>query len=579
MSLGPPHPGRATDQPLPPSGAAAGEPAKGETAVWRGGLGLWRAGARRFRLAPVLSIVGLVAAALAFEVVYGQVPLYSGEHHSGLLHGLAQAGVGLLELDWQARTTDPAPVSSVVVAAAASLDAQWLLLGLHAVLIGAYGLALLGLAITLLRLDGVVQRLVLLAALLFLHSWLAAEIPPQSPEDLRSLTTEGLAGQSVPRLAFGPELFGVLLVVSLLAYARGRPIAAVALAAAGAVFEPACLFGALVLCGTYLADTLFNTGARSAVVRGAALAAALLLPVALYSLIAFPPAPPALHEAAQGVLVDFRLPQQAKPEVWFGSDDVVRLAIVAAALPLTWRSNLFPVLALAVAASAVLAALQLVTGSDTLALLFPWQLSAVLVPVSTAILLAAVVKALFVLAGPGQRLAARFSDGPPVRAVAAARTGACVLSGMVIAGCLVVGGERIAQLDAQPRPSPVGELVAAARSPGDLYLVPPRAHELRLDAGVPVYVDAFTHPYEDQEVLEWRRRVRAAARVYAGESLRCRALTALGRREGITHVVVRAPTRASCGFLEKSYTAAPWTVFSLEGERGESARRRPTRPD
>ncbi len=564
MSLRPRHRGRAADRTS--SAAAPGDEQvrRGDTAIWQRAAG--PAGPRPSTVA--LSVLGLLAIAAAFALVYGQAPLYSGDQHASLLHGLARAGVGLLELDWQAQTTDPAPVASLLVAAAVSLDAEWLMLLLHALLIGAYGLALLGIGTTMFGIRSTVPRLVLLAALLFVHSGLATEIQGGLPDDLRSLVTEGLAGQSAPSPTFGSSLFGVLLVVSLLLYALDRPVAAVGAAAAAAILHPAYLLGALVLCAAYLADTHVRTSARGAVVRGAALAALALVPVALFVLVAFAPASPAIHAAAQDVLVDFRLPQQAKPEVWFSGDDVFRLGLIGAGLVLSWRSVLFPVLALAVAASALLTALQLVTGSETLALLFPWRLSVFLVPVGAAIVLAAATKALFAGAGTVERLVSRLAGA---RLAIGARTGASVLAGLVIAVSLVVGAESVGALDAEPDSSAFGRLVAAQRQPGELYLVPPRVYELRVDAGVPVYVDYRAHPYEDRQVIEWRRRLREATRVYAGGSLRCNRLGPLARRERITHVVVKAPNRARCGFLTRRYALDGYTVFAVERRRGRSA--------
>ena len=557
MSLSPGHRGRAPDR---TSSAAAPEDEqvrRGDTAIWQPGAG--RTGPRASTVA--LSVLGVLAVAVAFELVYGQAPLYTGDQHASLLHGLGRAGAGLLELDWQAQTTDPTPVSSLLVAAAVGLGAEWLMLLLHALLIGAYGLALLGIGTTMFGIRSTVARLVLLAALLFVHSGLATAIRGGLPDDLRSLVTEGLAGQSAPSPVFTPNLFGVLLVVSLLLYARDRPVAAVGAAAGAAVLQPAYLLGALVLCGAYLADTHFRTSARGAVARGAALAGLTLIPVALFGLIAFAPSSPAIHAVAQEVLVDFRLPEQAKPEAWFSADDAFRLGLVAAALVLSWRSVIFPILALAVAASALLTALQLVTASETLALLFPWRLSVFLVPVSTAIVLAAAVKALFAGAGAVERLTSRLAGA---RLAIGARTGASVLAGLVIAVSLVVGVESMGPLDAEPDTSPIGRLVASQRLPGELYLVPPRASELRVDAGVPVYVDYRAHPYEDRQVIEWRRRLREATRVYAGRALRCRRLRPLARRAAITHVVVRAPARARCGFLTKRYALDGYTVFAVQ---------------
>ncbi|MBA3420518.1 MAG: hypothetical protein H0U12_01245 [Thermoleophilaceae bacterium] len=518
-----------------------------------------------------LKVAALVILGLAFEVAYGQSPLYTGNQHTYLLHGLSQAGVGLLEADWQAGTADPAPVTSLLVAAAAKLGSEWLLLLFHALLIGAYGVALAGIGITLSRLDDWPGRLVLIAALIAAHSAIAAELQGGLPGDVRSLVTRGLAGQFAPGFTFQPSLFGVLLVVSLLLYARGRLTAAIATAGAAAIFHPTYLLGAAVLSGAYLADTFAGTGRWRALLTGAGAAAVTLVPVGLYAVIAFGPAPGPLHEAAQSVLVDFRIPHHAKPEVWFAPDDAIRLGIVAAGVALAWRTVLFPVLALAVAAGGALTAIQLVTGSETLALLFPWRVSIFLVPVCAAIVLAAATRAIFGLASVLERLVARLRPDRAARLRTSARAAACGLAGLVIAVSLVAGLARLGRLGPEPRQDELGRLVAAQRSPGDLYLVPPRMYEFRLDAGAPIYVDYKTHPYEDREVLEWRRRLREVTRVYARRSLDCAALERTTRAAGITHVVVKAPTRARCDFLTDAIDAERISVFRVEADRGRRA--------
>jgi hypothetical protein len=562
MSLGLRH--RAGADP-PPSPAGEEEP-KGQTEIWRRGFGLGAAGTTSRRRTAAVSIVAALAIGLAFELVVGQAPLYTGNQHTYLLHGLAQADVGLLASDWLAGTTDPTPVASLLVALIAKLGAEWLILVLHALLIGAYGLALLGIGATLFGIRSTAGRLVLLAGLLFVHSWLAVRVGGGLPGNLRALTTEGLAGQYAAGLTFQPSLFGVLLIVSLLLYARGRPLAAVACAGAAAIFHPTYLLAALILCAAYLADTFFRTGARATVARGAALAAVLLVPVAVYALVAFAPGPQAIHEAAQGVLVDFRISRHAKPEKWFGADDAFRLGLVAVGLALAWRSVLFPVLALATAAGAILTALQLVTGSDTLALLFPWRLSIFLVPVSAALVLAAATRGLFALGRGVARLASRLGLDPE-RLTRVGHRVVGGLAGLVIAVSIVAGGDRIGRLEAEPRQSAIGQALAARRAPGDLYLVPPQRYELRLDGGVPIYVDYKSHPYRDDQVVAWRSRLLDTTRIYYRGSLRCDRLAPVARRERITHVVVQAPMRARCDFLRRSFAADDFTVFEVEAKR------------
>ena len=518
-----------------------------------------------------LNVAALVIVGLAFEVAYGQSPLYTGNQHTYLLHGLSQAGVGLLEADWQAGTADPAPVTSLLVAAAAKLGSEWLLLLFHALLIGAYGVALAGIGMTLFRLDDWPRRLVLIAALIAAHSAIAGELQGGLPDDVRSLVTRGLAGQFAPGFTFQPSLFGVLLVVSLLLYARGWLAPAIATAGAAAIFHPTYLLSAAVLTGAYLADTFARTGRWRALLAGAGAAAATLVPVAVYAVSAFGPAPGPVHEAAQSVLVDFRIPHHAKPEVWFAADDAIRLAIIVAGVALAWHTVLFPVLALAAAAGGALTAFQLVTGSETLALLFPWRVSVFLVPVCAAIVLAAATRATFGLASLLERVVARLRPERAARLAMTARAAAGGLAGFVIAVSLVAGIEPLARLAPEPRQDELGRLVARQRSPGDLYLVPPRLYELRIDAGVPVYVDYKTHPYEDREVLEWRRRLAEVTRLYDRRSLDCAALERTTRAAGITHVAVKAPTRARCDFLTDALDAGEVSVFRVESDLSRRA--------
>ncbi|HLL87024.1 MAG TPA: DUF6798 domain-containing protein [Thermoleophilaceae bacterium] len=516
------------------------------------------------RLAPVLTVAGLALLGIAFELVYGQAPLYTGNQHTYVLHGLAQAGVGLLPLDWQANTVDPTPATSVLVAAAAGLGSEWLLILLHVGLIGAYGVALVAIGVRLLRLDGLPRRLVFVALLLFVHSWVAARLG--LPDDIRSLASKGLAGQYAPGLTFQPSLFGVLIVASLLVYARGRLLAAVALASAAAIFHPTYLLSAVVLCGAYLADVYARSRDFRTVAQAAALATVLLVPVAVYALVAFAPAPGGAHEAAQNVLVDYRIPHHAKPSKWFAPDDALRLAIVAGGLLVAWRTVLFPVLALSVAAAAALTAVQLATGSETLALLFPWRVSVWLVPVSAALLLAAATRAVFALGGALGRLAAWSSPARAARLESSGRAAIGVLAGLLIAVSLVAGLPQIGRLSAEPRRGPAAALVAGEARPGAIFLIPPRLHEFRVDAQVPVYVDYKSNPYEDLEVLAWRDRLRAATRVYRRGRIECRRAAALAPRARITHVVTEGRMRGErCPDLTRVRRTGALTLFRVAG--------------
>ena len=80
------------------------------------------------------------------------------------------------------------------------------------------------------------------------------------------------------------------------------------------------------------------------------------------------------------------MPHHALPAVWFDATVLVKLALLGLALFVTRTTRLARVLALAGAAVLLLTVLQIITRSDTLALLFPWRLSTVLVPASVGLL-------------------------------------------------------------------------------------------------------------------------------------------------------------------------------------------------
>jgi hypothetical protein len=66
----------------------------------------------------------LLGAAL-FSAAYCQAPLYYSNQNQYFLHGLADAGVGLLNEDWLATTADPTPLFSALVSATARFLHPW----------------------------------------------------------------------------------------------------------------------------------------------------------------------------------------------------------------------------------------------------------------------------------------------------------------------------------------------------------------------------------------------------------------------------------------------------------------------
>jgi hypothetical protein len=240
--------------------------------------------------------------------------------------------------------------------------------------------------------------------------------------------------------------------------------------------------------------------------------------------------------------------------------DGLQLAWVAVGWLLVRRTRLAVPLLTAATLGLILSLVQLATDSPTLALLFPWRISALLVPIATAVMtarLAALVPA------------SRLVDG-------LASLGLLLLAGGGVAVQLAGLGYRTNDAEVE-----LHAFVRGHAGPDDVYLLPvqipalstgrgsasttftppPRPkpgsnlipvdwQRFRLHTGACIYVDFKSVPYADAEVVEWLRRMRQAETWYAGDWNAPHRRDEL-LREGITHVVTQADRPITADYLDE----------------------------
>lgn len=471
----------------------------------------------RWRLRPLLW-------GLLFSLAYSQAPLYTSNQNQYFLHGAAAAGIGTLRQDWLANTADPTPLFSLLVRLSYLLPPPVFHLE-YLALLALYAWAMLGVASSLADLQGR-RRALFLAGLVLTHSAALRFLLGRLPGSHWAYLLEGgVAGQRLLGEVLQPSAFGVLLVLSVLFYLRGRPFAAALSAALAASVHPTYLLTAGLLTLTYLAHLARAGQPRRALAVGAAALAA-VLPILAYVTLTFRPSSPEAAADAARVLVEVRIPHHAVPAAWFDATVVVKVGLVLAALWLARRTPLAPVLAVPALGAALLTLAQVLTGSHRLALLFPWRVSALLVPLATAVLLARAVEAL-----------------PPGGAARLARLALPLAALLALAGLadFVLGYRRQAADPARPMMAHV----AATRAPGQVYLIPPRMQDFRLATGAPAVVDFKSIPYRDVEVLAWYGRLQVAQWFYRdrAEEVDCDLLPRAAAEFGATHVVLPAHLR------------------------------------
>jgi hypothetical protein len=528
--------------------------------------------------------VSLLVWGLIFGLAYTQAPLYYSNQNQYFLHGLAQAGEGFLDQDWLANTADPTPIFTAVVRFTHRHLSDTLFYVYFLVALGVYFHALVGLVPVLggPELDRL-GRLCLLTLLVAVHAGLLRLASVHLfGKDYPWYLQAGVAGQYLLGPVLQPSVSGVLLLASVPIFLRGQPWLAVSCACLAAIVHTTYLLGAAFFVLAYFYDLYTQQKRRTAFLAGA-WALVLVSPVLVYNIVWFAPSSAETFAEAQHILVHFRIPHHAIPARWCDSIALLQVGWIVAALFLIRRSRLARLLIVPFALGVLLTLLQVATGSDTLALLFPWRISTVLVPVATTILLARLVQ----LTAPWL---APHSPGQ-VRAVQ-------VTCGVLLVG-VVVGGIAINSLDlAYPMSKeelPLLDYVRTHKQSGDVYLLPVEMPKVgtgskgvistsftpppkrgtngnlisvdllrfRLLTGAPIFIDFKSIPYKDVEVLQWRQRLDTAHRWYQEKAWDHDTIRAELARHQITHVVTTAADDLHIDALQQVYQDTYYRVYRL----------------
>lgn len=515
--------------------------------------------------------------AVLFGLAHTQSPLFYSNQNQYLLHGLAAAGVGQLSEDWLANTRDPTPVFSWLVAQGWKLWGPAAIHGAYFALLVVYFLSFRQLVSTLPWWpDSAAARWTFAAVFTAAHAAGPRLLSVHwSGTDYPWYLQCGVANQYLLGPGLQPSAFGVLLVSGLAAFAAGRPILAGTFTGLSCLLHFTYLLPATLLVGGYLCVLLWRGGATAGRQAFALMLAASLFawPMAAYALFTFGSDNPHTWDQAQRILVEVRIPHHTLIDRWFAWVDACQLAWIATGLWLARRTAWGLALAVAGIGGLALSLVQYLSGSYLLALLFPWRISAVLVPAATAI-----------AAG---WLAVR----------AAGRSPWLLLSWLVLVGLAALGVAVMQQGWGYHMAREEEGLLAYVQAhvqPGEVYLLPARfppvrrgrgtasttftppprprpdsplipvdLQRFRLASGAPIYVDFKAIPYYDQEVLEWYRRMQQCEQWYDGgwdSPARREEL----RAEGITHVVTPATQPLQVWYLREIYADGAYRLYRLE---------------
>ena len=515
-----------------------------------------------------------VLAAAAFAAAHTQSPLYYSNQNQYFLHGLAQAGYGDLSSDWLANTREPTPLFSAVVEITHRTVGAWGFQAIYFGLLMTYFLSLWSAVAALpFAPRTTAGRLAFAAGLISIHSAIMRVLSVQLlGVDYPWYFHAGVANQYVLGTGLQPSAFGVFLLTALAAAVRGRPLLAASLCAMTCAWHSTYLLPAGLIVLGLLVGLARERRWQTAIATGS-IALIGVLPVLVYNAIVFAPTSSESFDESQRLLAWVRIPHHADVNRWFDWVAGVQLSWASIGLVLFRRTRLSLPLAVAVGGALGLTLVQIITADASLALAFPWRLSAVLVPLATAAVLA-------FLANRVEQW-----NQPLIVSLLASGTIAIALVGAVV---VTVRQDGYQESHAEDK---LLAFVASTHRPGELYLLPtgfpkpptkrgtgantfvpvkqspnPTTFELarfRLKTGAATFVDFKSVPYQDGEVLEWHRRVSVVADWYAVADWDESGIADRVVAEGVTHVVVPGTLKVKSIRFEATSADPAYRVYRV----------------
>ncbi len=478
-----------------------------------------------------------------FFLVFPTEPLYFENQNTKFLHGMALAGIGHLDHDWTANTIDVMPVFTAIVYALHVLTPPAVC---YLVQIALFAVFLYSVVAIAAHVAGAAGRSVWFPIVVGVLT-VASQFSNGGAR-----VWAGVARQYLLGPALEPQSFGVLFLLAVVWFLKGRCEAALLLAAVPAIVHPGYVVpaGALILAFLLAAFSSPDRAARPRLRVAALSLAAAGASMVWLGLMILPTSAESWQQANE-ILAKIRIPRHAVPAYWFDFDAAAKIAGAVLTLRLVRRRSrpLFIVIGACFATALGLTLLGVLLDSDEIGMISPWRISVYLVPLCLAALLGFLGTCL----ERGHHRRGAF----PVKGLAA---GLVLLAlGVTVRGAL----EKIELYG----PNPPAAEIAWVRETGDegtLYLTDPQNMDFRLETGLPQLVTWKSHPYKDVEVLEWFRRHQLAERVFQGRTLDCAALDEAIATYGVTHLLVEDRAKAvSCVAAAEVFESGAARVFRL----------------
>ncbi len=463
---------------------------------------------------------------------YAQSPLFTSNQNQYFFYGMAKEWLWVCtrDQDWLYTTGDIVPVFSFLVYLTYSLfQTTWIFYLWYAVIFAIYLLSMYGIAAHLFQWEQSIRNLMFFGtAAILLHSAvfrysMSALISPE----WEYLIEGGVAGQRVLGDVFQPSSFGVLFLLSIYLFLKEKHYMAVIASSVAAIIHPTYLLSAAVLTATYGCIRLYETRKLKELILIGLFALVLVSGITVYTAKGFLGVDPEIANQANHITINYRQPHHMIIGEWLDFRVAIKAVLLAFALYLISKQRLFWILVPSTIFVITLTTIQAIIQSPSLAMLFPWRFSVILVPLSTMIITGKALD-LFLINTSKPHLSKKLLF---------------FITGTILFVCAITGTYKFFTSIWREELTQEYEMMTMIRDqkePGQVIVVPLKWQKFRLVTGIPIVVEFKAGPQRAINIVEWYERVQQVDHLYAGLPYGegCMRWEYLQNTYGATHLVL-----------------------------------------
>jgi len=330
----------------------------------------------------------------------------------------------------------------------------------------------------------------------------------------------GVAGQDIINEGYQPASFGVLFYIGIYLYLIKRNFSAILFICLSASFHPSYVLHSGFLLIGIITYFVFQKDYKQTF-KILILYSILILPITVYIIYNFFLIDKQLIIEGQNILLE-RIPHHALIENWFSYKDVISILIYFISLFLIFKNKrLFIPFAILGFFSISLSLIQFITEIESLALTFPWRASVFLIPLSSMIIISFLINKFFT-----NKL--NFN-------ILSISLFIIICSFFFIKNHFIKNSNKDFYKELE-----LSKKINENYKSIERILIPVDLTNIRMNTGLPIFVDWKHHAFKYSEIIIWDQRMKLAKKFFATNTFAEQKLILndINKIETISHILI-----------------------------------------